>query len=275
MNFIARTPPGLSYDSPTVGDLWGATRTIANAALGAVVVWGGFNAMVRPYFGSTYHDIMELAPRVLLGALLANTSRDWCRLAIDFNNAFCEAVGQVMPPGFDQTPSAGQALINVVSTLIELVVALLLALQMLMRLALVDVLLVVAPLALLCWVLPQTQGWARLWSTLFVSTVFVQSLQMLTLRLGVAMGSEMKTLTGGTASEGAAELVRTFLSIAVLVLVLKLPRFMPGPTSGGGTGALAVLDAIALARAGGGGSGKGGGGTASGGKGGSAKGGKA
>src|SRR5918912_1147429 len=156
-------------------------------------------------------------------------------MAIDFNNAFCEAVGQVLPPGFDQTPSAGQALITVVSVLIQLVMALLLALQMLMRLALVDVLLVVAPIALLCWVLPQTQGWARLWSALFTSTVFVQSLQMLALRLGVALGSEVKQHSGATASEGAAALVQTFLSIAVLALVLKLPRFMPGPSGGGGS----------------------------------------
>ena len=103
-NFVARTPPGLSYDSPTVMTLWEATRTIANAALAAVVVWGGFNAMARPYFGSTYHDVMELVPRVLLGAVLANTSRDWCRLAIDFNNAFSDAIGNVTPPGFDQAP---------------------------------------------------------------------------------------------------------------------------------------------------------------------------
>ena len=103
LNFVLSTPPGLSYDSSTVVTFWEATRTIANAALGAVVVWGGLNAMARPYFGSTYHDVMELVPRVLLGAILANTSRDWCRLAIDFNNAFCAAIGDVTPPGWAAT----------------------------------------------------------------------------------------------------------------------------------------------------------------------------
>ncbi len=268
-NFVSRTPPDLSYQSDSVRNLWEATRTIANAALAAVVAWGGFNAMVRPYFGSTYHDVMELVPRVLLGAVLANTSLDWCRLAIDFNNAFCAAVGEVTPPGFDQTPSAGQALINLVSLLIYLVMGLLLALQMLMRLALVDVLLVVAPLALLCWVLPQTQGWARLWSALFTGTVFVQSLQMLALRLGVSLASELKDLTPGTAGQGAAEIVRTFLGIAVLALVLKLPRYMPGPSSGAG-GVATVLEGLAMARGFGisGGGGRGSGGKAPSGKGG-------
>ena len=55
---------------------------------------------------------------------------------------------------------------------------------MLMRLALIDVLLVAAPLGLLCWVLPQTQGWARLWSSTFFTAVFTQFVQVLALKLG-------------------------------------------------------------------------------------------
>jgi len=243
-NIVAGTPPGLSYDSPTVTALWEATRTIANAALAAVVVWGGFNAMARPYFGSTYHDVMELVPRVLLGAVLANTSRDWCRLAIDFNNAFCAAVGAVTPPGWDQTTGASQVLINVVSALIYVVMGLLLALQMLMRLALVDILLVVAPLALLCWVLPQTQAWARMWSALFMGVVFVQGLQVLGLKLGVSLAAELPRMAG----REPPELLRTFLGIAVLTLVLKLPGFMPGPSRGAG-GVVTVLETLAVGRA--------------------------
>jgi hypothetical protein len=145
INFIVRTPPGLSYESPSVATLWEAMRLIANAALAAVVVWVGFDAMARPCFGSTCHEVMELVPRVVLGAILANTSRDWCQLAIDFNNAFCAALGDVTPPGWDQTPAAGQVLTNIISGLIYVAMGLLLALQTVMRLALVDLLLVVAP----------------------------------------------------------------------------------------------------------------------------------
>jgi hypothetical protein len=135
-------------------------------------------------------------------------------------------------------------LVNVVSGLIYVVMGLLLALQMLMRLALVDVLLVVAPLALLCWVLPQTQAWARVWSALFLGTVFVQALQVLGLKLGVSLASELPDIAGGTTSE----LLRTFVGIAVLALVLKLPRFMPGPSTGAG-GVVTVLETLAVGRA--------------------------
>jgi hypothetical protein len=144
---------------------------------------------------------------------------------------------------WDLAHAQQQVLTNIISGLIYVVMGLLLALQMVMRLALVDLLLVVAPLALLCWALPQTQGWARLWSALFTGTVFVQSLQVLGLKLGVSLAAELPDIAGGT----TAELVRTFLGIGILALVLKLPRFMPGP-SGGAGGIVTVLETIAIGR---------------------------
>ena len=130
------------------------------------------------------------------------------------------------------------------SWFIYLVMALLLMLQMLMRLGLVDLLIVVAPLAMACWVLPQTQAWARLWSSLFTGTVFVQGLQVLGLRLGTALGSELS----GTAAGAHAETLQAFLGIAVLALVLRLPRYMPGP-SYGASGVGTLLQVVAIGRA--------------------------
>ena len=91
---------------------------------------------------------------------------------------------------------------------------------MLMRLALVDVLLVVSPLALLCWVLPQTQSWARLWSTTFFAAVFTQFVQVLALRLG---GALLHRLTPMAAD---AALLAVFLGVAVLALTLQIPALM-------------------------------------------------
>lgn len=64
-----------------------------------VTLWGGFNLIVRQHLGNTYHEAMEFLPRLLLGALLVNTSRSWGRLAIDANNALCQAIGQASLPG--------------------------------------------------------------------------------------------------------------------------------------------------------------------------------
>ncbi len=220
LNFITQTPPAGSYDSPTVQALWNVVRAVANAALALVALWGGLNLVAQGQLGSPYHEAMELFPRLVLGALLANTSLWWARFAIDANNALCVAIGQATLPAWEQAGGASQLLVDVIATLIYLVTSLLLLLQMLMRLALIDVLLVVSPVALLCWVLPQTQGWARLWSSTFFSAVFTQFVQVLALKLG---GSLLTDLTPMAAD---AALLAVFLGVAVLAVTMRIPGLM-------------------------------------------------
>jgi hypothetical protein len=220
LNFVTQTPPAGSYASPTVLALWGAVRAIANAALVLVVLWGGFDLILRDHLGSPYHEAMELFPRAVLGALLANTSLTWAALAIDANNAISGVLGQASLPAWDRADTASQLLVDVISILIYLVTSLLLLLQMLMRLALIDVLLVVSPLALLCWVLPQTQGWARLWSGTFFSAVFAQFVQVLALKLGGALLTELTTVAADAA------LLAVFLGVAVLAVTMRIPSLM-------------------------------------------------
>ena len=182
-NFVSRTPEDLSYRNPTVLRFTAATRAIAFGLLGAVVMVSGFNVLFRPALGSTYHGAMELLPRLALGGILIFSSSWWCQLAIDTNNALCGLVGtQALQDLLRLTQLNDPGV--VVALLIYLAMFVLLLLQQLMRLALVDVLLVLAPLAALCWILPQTYGWARLWGSLFVGTVFAQFVQVLALTLG-------------------------------------------------------------------------------------------
>ena len=109
---------------------------------------------------------------------------------------------------------------DVIAILIYLVTSLLLLLQMLMRLALIDVLLVAAPLGLLCWVLPQTQGWARLWSATFFTAVFTQFVQVLALKLGASLLTELAPMAPDAA------LLALFLGVAVLALTLRIPGLL-------------------------------------------------
>ena len=220
LNFITQTPPAGSYASPTVQTLWNVVRAIANAALVLVALWGGFDLIAREQVGSPYHEAMELLPRLVLGALLANTSLTWAQLAIDANNALCQAIGQASLPAWERADSATQLLVEVIAILIYLVTSLLLLLQMLMRLALIDVLLVVSPLGLLCWVLPQTQGWARLWSSTFFGAVFTQFVQVLALKLGGSLLTELTPMAADAA------LLAVFLGMAVLLLTMKIPGLM-------------------------------------------------
>jgi hypothetical protein len=238
-NLITQTPAGLSYDNPAVQNLWGTTHTIANAGLAVVTVWGGVNMIVSPHVRAPYHGALELVPRVLLSGILINTSLGWGRFVVDLNNALSSTFGATSIPAWDSVVQGGTSpdLLNLIAMVIYLFMGLLLLAQMLMRLALLDALLVIGPLALLCWVLPQTYAWARLWFSTFFGTVFVQSIQVLVLQLGVGLIQRLPTLLQSMGSSpvdnGRVWLVTLLLGVAVLQLARKVPRLM-SPLLGGG-----------------------------------------
>ena len=241
-NVISQTPPALSYSNAAVIQLAEKVTDAAFVALAAVIAWGGFNVMVRPHIRTPYHGALELVPRVVLSAAMIKTSLGWCGFVIDLNNALCQQLGGASMPGWSvlqQQPDGDSVLLNLIAMAIYLVMGLLLMGQMLMRLALVDALLVIAPLALLCWVLPQTYGWARLWFTTFFGTVFVQVIQVLVLRLGAELINILPSTLPAVGSDplagGHLWLATLLLGVAVLQLTRKVPRLMPSGASGLGT----------------------------------------
>jgi hypothetical protein len=250
-NLITQTPAGLSYDNPAVQSLWGTSRTVANAGLAVVTVWGGVNMIVSPHVRAPYHGALELVPRVLLSGILVNTSLDWGRFVVDLNNALSSTFGATSMPAWDSVVQGGSSpeLLNLIAMAIYLVMGLLLLAQMLMRLALLDALLVIGPLALLCWVLPQTYAWARLWFSTFFGTVFVQSIQVLVLQLGVGLIQRLPTLLQSMGSSpvdnGRVWLVTLLLGVAVLQLARKVPRLMSPLLGGGADSGLGTLRQVA------------------------------
>jgi hypothetical protein len=230
LNFVTRTPPELSYANPAVVALWGTFRTVANAALALVALWGGLGLMARRPLGDAHLEVSAVLPRLAVGALLANTSLWWTALAVDLNNGLCALVGSSNPfPGWDRLTVLDRASTDGIALLAYGVVGVLLVLQQAGRLALIDLLLAVAPLALLCWVLPQTQRWAALWSTVFARTVYVQFLQTVALKLGAALLAAWAAGSGSPLPDALSVL----LGVAVLGLALRLPRLLQTHVTGG------------------------------------------
>jgi hypothetical protein len=122
-------------------------QAAANAALMAIATVGALNGLLRPHFGLRYHALSEFVPRLLLGAILVNTALCWVQFAVDVNNALAASVGNATPPNWNNLNGAHQTLTDIVLGLVYVIVGLLLLLQMLMRLAWIDVLLVISPLA--------------------------------------------------------------------------------------------------------------------------------
>jgi len=247
VNFLTHTPENLSYANDLVRQFQTAVQVLADGLLGVAVLVSGYNVMLRPYLGLSSSGAREVLPRLVLGAILINTAAWWCKLAIDVNNAMCGAFGAptiadsvstMLRVILDPTHLSGPLMLVVV-----VVMAVLLLIQQLMRLALVDVLVILAPLAALVWILPQSQSWGRLWMRLFIGTVFAQAIQVLTLRLGFNLATGLPPVT-------AAGLLQPLLGIAVLALALKVPGLMSGGAAGGtivanlmGTAAGAVVGA--------------------------------
>ncbi|MCL4239720.1 MAG: hypothetical protein KJ048_00055 [Dehalococcoidia bacterium] len=269
LNFVTRTPAEGTYDSPTVRSLYDFSRAIVNAALAVVVMWGGFNVIIKEHTRSPYHEAMELLPRVILAALAANLTLEFARMLIDINNALAAGVGDVGLPGYDQATPSQEGLALIFTAVAYGIVAILLVFQMLMRLALLAMLIVLGPIAALLWVLPQTQQWTRWWTDLFVITVFQQTVQVMVLALGTAL---MVELTPGSVSNA---LLTMLLGLAVCWLTLKVPSLLRSARSQAGItnvltfamathalGAMAGAGRASAAAGGAGAAGAGGGGAA-------------
>jgi hypothetical protein len=245
LNIITRTPPEGTYESTTVRALWDLSRGIANASLAVIVMWGGFNVIVKQHLmRSPYDGVMELLPRILLAAIAANLSLELVRVLVDLNNALAGAVGGVGLPGYDQATASQSGMAMVMVAVTYAIVALLLTFQMLMRLALICLLIVVAPVMVVTWVLPQTQGWVRWWAHLLPITVMQQAVQVLVLRLGTAL---MVELTPGSPSNA---LLTLLLGIAVCYLTLRVPSMLSSQARYSGLSS--VVSLVVLSRAAGG-----------------------
>ena len=77
-----------------------------------------------------------------------------------------------------------------------------LVVQMVLRLALIDILLALAPVALGLWILPHTAGWGRHWLRLFMTTVFQQAIQLVALALGIGFLNQYAAIGGADALAG-------------------------------------------------------------------------
>jgi hypothetical protein len=225
-NFITQTPPSLTYQNGDVRSLYETMQRIANAALAVIATVGALNTILRPHFGFRYHSLSAFVPRLLVGAILVNTALWWVQFAIDLNNAMAASVGNATPPNWNSLNGAHQALTDIVLGLVYVIAGLLLVIQMLMRLAWIDVLLVAAPVAAACWVLPQTQGWAHSWNQQFTGAVFTQFVQVIALKLGGVL------LVAVVRLEPDVTWLSFLLGAATLWLTFRIPGLMRAGAGG-------------------------------------------
>jgi hypothetical protein len=199
-----------------------------DAMVGLVILLASLRSIFERSMRSKY-DLKVILPRVLFAIVLAHCSLLFMQMAIDLNNALGNVAlslggplnGDTLPWSPSLSPPTIAALISgqdlfQVAMLVALVAAMaILVLAYVIRTALLNVLIVTAPVAALLSVMPDTRSHARTWLRLFLGTVFMQAVQLIILRVAVT-----------TEFDSSGGVISTVYALATLWLLLKVPGAM-------------------------------------------------
>lgn len=166
------------------------TQAAADLALVAASGWGFYRIMWA--HGRNTHTIRNLLPRVCLAVILINFSPTLIQAAVEACNALSQAVlaassgdhVNILKTWFSNTTSPGLYALTLLALFGSYAV---LALAYVVRFALLVILAILAPVAALLFVLPETHHYAREWGHLFAGALLMQPLQLLVLQIGFAL----------------------------------------------------------------------------------------
>jgi hypothetical protein len=212
--------------NPNLLHLNGTMVVAADVLVAAVVLFASLRSMFEHQNLRPRYTLKVVLPRLLAAIVLVHGSMYFMQMAVDLNNAIGAVAMSMggalsldhMPwsspldPASVQSIQVGQDLFAAIFAVALVVALVILTLSYVVRTALLEVLIVLAPLASLCTVLPDTRSYARRWLRLFVVTVFMQAVQLIVLRVA--------TTTGFAATNGIAA---SLYGLASLWIMLKVP----------------------------------------------------
>ena len=237
-DIITGTPPELTYANDLVRQAWLAVWAITSGALVVILGWMGLSLIVADHLGRQQAGWREMVPRLFLGLVAAASSLWWCALVIDVADAVSGfiAVSLGVTPGdllraplntfltSAQAGSVGMAQVMALLYLVYGFFVLYVLVQMILRLALIDILLALAPIALGLWILPHTAGWGRQWLKLFMTTVFQQAVQLIALALGFGFLNQFAAIA---AFEPVQDLIwKLLMSLSFVYMATRVPSMM-------------------------------------------------
>ncbi len=235
---LTGTPAELTYAHPIVVQAWTAVWAVTSGLLVVIVGWLGLTLIVSEHLGRAQAGWREIVPRLVLGLAAAASSLWWCALVIDVADAVSGFIAAEL--GFTAgdllrasketlltavgAGSVGMALLIGLLYLVYGFFVLYVLVQMLLRVALIDLLVALAPIALGLWIVPHTAGWGRHWLRLFMTAVFQQGVQLIALSMGFAMLNEFAAIG---AFEPVRDLVwKLVLSAAFVYLATRVPAML-------------------------------------------------
>ena len=240
-NVFTGTPRHFSTGHPVVRDGWTAIWAVTAILLAIIGAWIGVTAMVNHHLGQPSVGWQQMVPRLFLAGIASVSSLMWCALILDLSDAISSYVATAMnlTPG-DLVRSAMAPLVFVITNvvipfaiiisklyIIYIIFVVMVMIQMIIRLAIINVLVVLAPIAMAMWILPQTAGWGRHWLRLFMTAVFQQSIQLLTVAMGIGFLEAYAPLVAG--GSPADTIWSLLLSVGFMYLATKVPTLLGNP----------------------------------------------
>ncbi len=236
------TDPTLTFGNPVVATYWDGVRKIADAFIIFVFLGICAEILLCARTQRTYAGPLERFWRLLLVALLANGSLPVLGEMIKLANAVTDGAVAIQSTRLFavgvHSGAANQVLLEALLGLIDELMELLLAIQMIIRIGLLDALIVLAPAGLLCYAWPRLQGMAELWGRLFVVTLITQFVQIVVLHMGedlvlyapLVFGKDGTTIVGETSLGNMITWAQYLVALGVFVVVLRVPRILRGYT---------------------------------------------
>jgi hypothetical protein len=237
-----------------VAALWGLTAGIANALVILFVLAGGALVMARETLQTRY-AAKDLAPRIVVGVIAANASLALVAMAIPAANSLTQALLGGGVDAANATAAMRQMVVSPIGAggiflvllgLVAAVLAVVLLATYVIRVAVLVLLVAVAPLALICHALPQTEGTARLWWRAVAGVFAIQLGQSLVLicALKVFFTPDANSTLGLSASGG---LVDVLVAICLLWVLVRIPTWVARAVfAGSGHRPSALVQAVKL-----------------------------
>ena len=237
-DILTGTPPDLTYANDLVRQAWMVVWAITSGALVVILGWMGLSFIMAEHLGTRQAGWREMVPRLVLGLVAAASSLWWCALVLDVADAVSGFIavslnvtaGDMLRSTLRtlmtavEAGSVGMALLLAVLYLVYGFFVLYVIVQMVLRLALIDILLALAPIALGLWILPHTAGWGRHWLRLFMTTVFQQAIQLIALALGFGFLKEFAAIA---AFEPVQDLIwKLLMSLAFVYMATRVPSML-------------------------------------------------
>ena len=232
---------------PQIQAIWQQNIAIVNTAYVLGIVAAGAIAMTHESIQVRY-GVKELAPRVIFGAVAANSSLAWTSMIFDAANALTVGLTAqpVADPGVlglvrDQVHAAlSNPAVPVLSVLVAILVVVLvgtLLFQWIVRFGVLLIVAVSAPLALACHVVPHLEGVAALWWRTLFGSLGTQVLQALTLYTGLRVFLDPDSNLPARLGMGGGAVLNLMVLAVLLWTTIKIPAMMRRHVlRGGGTG---------------------------------------